>query len=329
MISREQSMIREVFAPLAEGAEGAFGLRDDAALLAAGEGRQLVITKDALVGGIHFLPDDPPDLVARKALRVNLSDLAAKAAQPESYLLALSLPEEIGPEWVKGFAAGLEQDQAEFGCRLIGGDTTHTKGPVVVSITAIGSVPEGGMKLRSQARVGELVYVTGTIGDGWLGLKARQGETWDGVLSEDDASFLRDRYLVPRPRVDFVSSLRKHVSAALDVSDGLAGDLELMCDASGVSAEVDLTQVGLSAPARALMDNGIVTLVDLMSGGDDYELLVTVTPNSVYAFEGAARRLSAPVSRIGRIVAGAEPPRFYGGEGETVLFEQASYSHMR
>lgn len=329
MISREQKLIREIFAPLAEGADGAFGLRDDAALLPTVPGEQYVVTKDALIGGTHFLPDDAPDLIARKALRVNLSDLAAKAAQPVSYLLALSLPEEHGQEWIEGFAAGLAHDQEEYGCRLIGGDTTRTEGPVAISITALGTVPEGGMKMRSGARVGELVYVTGTIGDSWLGLQVRQGETWGGALSVEDAQFLLDRYLMPRPRVDFVPSLRKHVSAALDVSDGLAGDLELLCDASGVSAEVDLTQVKLSAPARALLDLGAVSLTDLMSGGDDYELLVTVPPNSVYAFEGAARRLSAPVSRIGRIVAGAEPPSFYGEAGETVLFEQASYSHMR
>lgn len=328
MLSREQQLIREIFAPLTGGAAGAFGLRDDAALLNAEAGCELVVTNDALVEGVHFFPTDAADLIARKALRTNLSDLAAKGAEPKYYLLALALPERCDRNWIELFAEGLAQDQALYGCRLIGGDTTRTGGPPTISITAIGSVPAGAMKLRSEARVGELIYVTGTIGDGYLGLKACEGTSFGDAASADQLDFLKDRYRVPQPRVDFVPSLRLHTSAAMDVSDGLAGDLALLCDASGVSAEVDLTQVALSDAARCILATGQVSLSQLMSGGDDYELLASVPPNSVYAFEGAARRLSAQVSRIGRVVAGKGPPQFYGEDGNIVEFEKASYSHL-
>lgn len=326
--SPEQQLIQELLAPLAKDVPGAFGLRDDAALVQCGAKNDLVVTTDTVVEAVHFLPDDPPDVVARKALRVNLSDLAAKGAEPAGYLLSLALPQRCDRGWIEKFVDGLASDQSRYGCHLLGGDTVHTDGPVVVTITATGTVPEGGMKRRGGARPGELIYVTGTIGDAFLGLKARSGDAFSGALSDEEIRYLSERYRVPEPRVDFVKAVRNYASAAMDVSDGLAGDLELMCDASGVTAQVDLTQVALSGPARKLLDAGLVSLPDLMSGGDDYELLITVPANSVYALEGAARRLSASVSRIGRVEAGNGTPVFFGPAGEIVEFEQASYSHF-
>ncbi len=328
MLSGEQQLIQEVFAPLAKNAAGAFGLRDDAAVLHGEPETDLVITTDAVVEGTHFLPDDPADLIARKALRTNLSDLAAKGAEPGGYLVALATPARCDRDWIERFADGLAADQKEFGCYLLGGDTVRTEGPVAVSITATGAVPKGAIKRRSTARAGELIYITGTIGDSYLGLKARRGDQFAGTATTQQRRFLCDRYQVPQPRVGFVPAVRAYASAAMDVSDGLAGDLALLCDASGVSAQVDLTQVALSDAARAILEGELASLEELMSGGDDYELLMSVPPNSVYALESAARRLGVPVSRIGRVAAGGEPPVFYGAGGAVIEFEKASYSHV-
>ena len=328
MLTGEQQLIQDVFAPLAKSAPGALGLRDDAAILANQPDTDTVITTDAVVEGTHFLADDPPDLIARKALRTNLSDLAAKGAEPGGYLVSLATPQRCDRDWIEKFAAGLAADQKEFGCYLLGGDTVRTSGPVTVSITATGSVPKDGMKLRSSAKAGELIYVTGTIGDSFLGLKVRTGDQFAGTATAEQRRFLADRYQVPVPRTGFVPAVRAYASAAMDVSDGLAGDLALLCAASGVSAQVDLTQVALSDAAKAVLDGELVTLEELMSGGDDYELLLSVRPNSVYALESAARRLNMPVSRIGRVVSGDAPPVFYGQGGNETVFERASYSHV-
>ena len=328
MLTGEQQLIQDVFAPLTKSAPGAFGLRDDAAILTSDPEKDIVITTDAVVEGTHFLSDDPPDLVARKALRTNLSDLAAKAAEPGGYLVTLATPKRCDRDWIEKFASGLAADQNEFGCYLLGGDTVRTSGPVTVSITATGSVSKDGMKRRNSAAAGELIYVTGTIGDSFLGLQVRAGEQFAGTASAEQRRFLAERYQVPTPRVGLIPAVRAYASAAMDVSDGLAGDLALLCAASGVSAQVDLTQVALSDAARAVMNGNLATLEDLMSGGDDYELLLSVKPNSVYALESAARRQNLQVSRIGRVVAGDAPPVFYGPGETEILFERASYSHV-
>lgn len=328
MLSREQQLIQDVFAPLAVDSPGAFGLRDDAALLTCEPDTDLVITKDALVENVHFYADDPPDLIARKALRVNLSDLAAKGAEPRHYLLSLALSDRCDREWIERFAEGLAQDQKAYGCSLMGGDTVASRGGVCISVTAVGSVPKGEMKRRHGAQAGHLIYVSGTVGDSLLGLKVRGGEQFHGPSTARDRDFLADRYLLPQPRVDFVPAIRRHTSSAMDVSDGLVGDLELLCAASGMSAEVDLTEVALSEAARSILDGGLITLEELVTGGDDYELLFTVPPNSVYALEGAARRLSASVSRIGRVVQGNDAPSFFGVDGVPMTFDKPSYSHL-
>jgi len=327
-LSREQQLIQDIFAPLAADNPGAFGLHDDAALLTCDLDTDLVITKDALVEDVHFYADDPPDLIARKALRVNLSDLAAKGAEPRHYLLSLALSERCDRTWIEKFAEGLAQDQAAYGCQLMGGDTVSSRGSISMSITAIGTVPKGEMKRRHGAQAGHLIYVSGTVGDSLLGLKVRGGELFHGPSTASDRAFLADRYLLPQPRVDFVPAIRRHASAAMDVSDGLVGDLELLCAASGMSGEVDLTQVAFSPAARSILEGGLTTLEELVTGGDDYELLFTVPPNSVYAMEGAARRLSAPISRIGRVISGSDAPSFFGEDGALMTFEKPSYSHL-
>ncbi len=240
LASGEDRLIEKFFRPLARGA-GAFDLEDDAAILTPPPGHDVVLKTDAIVGGVHFFPDDPPDAIGRKALRVNLSDLAAKGARPAGFLLTLGLPDRIGDDWLAEFARGLGEDVARYDCPLLGGDTVKCPDRVVVSIAAFGLVPQGSMVRRSGAKPSDLVLVTGTIGDAALGLALRRDP--DAArrhgLGAGAGDHLLSRYLVPEPRNALADILRQHASAAMDVSDGLAGDLAKLCRASGVSAEID------------------------------------------------------------------------------------------
>ena len=329
MISREQQLIRDIFAPLTAQEPGAFGLRDDAAMLTPGADDGLVVTADMLVAGGHFLPDDPPDLIARKALRVNLSDLAAKGADPRGYLVSLALTGETGREWVQGFADGLAHDQGIYGCHLLGGDTVRTPGPLTVSVTAIGNLPDGRMIQRAGAMPGDLIYVSGTIGDGALGLAVHNGDAVPGGLNCGELDDLRQRYLLPQPRVVLAAAVREHASAAMDVSDGLAGDLTLLCDVSGVSAEVAVGQVPLSLAAAKACGADPQWLERALTGGDDYELLICVSPFGRDPFERSAGDAGVAVGKIGYIVEGKEPPVFRDQGGRPYRFENLSYSHVK
>ena len=245
--SGEDRLIARYFKPLATH-PGAFGLLDDAAAIAPPPGCDLVLKTDGIVAGMHFFPDDPPDTVAKKALRVNLSDLAAKGARPLGFLLTLALPPEIGDAWLAPFARGLGADAVHFACPLFGGDTDRTAGPITISIAVLGAVPHGKMVRRAGARPGDRVVVTGTIGDAALGLLMRRESSvaarWG--LAQDQQDHLRSRYLVPEPRTAIADVLRTHASAAMDVSDGLAGDLAKLCRVSGVATEIEVTRVPLS-----------------------------------------------------------------------------------
>ena len=296
----EFELIARLFRPLAAGTPGALELKDDAALLAVPPGQELVATSDALVAGIHFLPDDPPDLIARKALRVNLSDLAAKGAKSAFYLLSAVLPRGTSPEWLQRFANGLREDQAAFGIGLAGGDTTATDGPLTLSITALGFVPTGGMIRRSGARPGDAIFVSGTIGDAALGLLVSQGGL--GALGPVSREHLRGRYRLPEPRVAFGGHLSSFAHAAIDVSDGLVADLDHVLAASGVGARLELGRVPLSPPAQEALASGAARLEDLVIGGDDYEILFTAPPEARTAIQAAARDL--PIAEIGTVVAG-------------------------
>src|SRR5258705_2301318 len=281
----------------------ALGLIDDCAALPVPAGSDLVPKPDAIVVAVHSFAADPADKVAQKALRVNLSDLAAKGAKPEGFLLALALPSEIDRDWLKAFARGLGKDATAFGCPLLGGDTDRTPGPVTITITAFGTLPRGTMVLRSGAKPGDRVMVTGTIGDAALGLVLRQdaaaGERWG--LTRREAAHLAERYLVPQPRNAVAEVLRRHAAAAMDVSDGLVGDFTKLCSASGVTAEIEATRVPLSGAARRAVAAEPALLERALTGGDDYEIVCTVQPKKVPSYPAAAAQVGLPLAEIGVI----------------------------
>lgn len=320
---RESALIARHFAPLATD-PGAWGLKDDAAVLTPGPGESLVATTDALVAGVHFLPDDPADSIAMKALRVNLSDLAAKTASPAGYLLTLALPRDWTEAWLASFSAGLAADQTRYGLSLLGGDTVRTPGPLMVSVTAFGRLPPGATApRRTGARPGDAVMVTGPIGFGALGLLVALGDPRMAGFAEDARLRLLERYRVPEPPVGRLDAVRRRITAAMDVSDGLLGDLGRLCAASDVGAELAVEAVPL--PAIGPIDEAL-TLV-AVTGGDDYETLFTCAPDDVPAIARHAEALGAPVHRIGTIVAGSGVRATLGGRrlpAEAI----GAYSHV-
>jgi thiamine-monophosphate kinase len=314
-LAAEFALIARHFRPLA--GPGSLDLTDDAAVLAPPPGRELVLTADAMVGGVHFLSDDPPDLIARKLLRTNLSDLAAMGAAPLGYLLTLSAPRDTPDAWFAGFAAGLALDQVAFGCSLLGGDTTSTPGPVSLSLTALGTVAPGEAIRRSGARPGDALYVTGTIGDGALGLLAAQGRL------PDPTGWLADRYRLPRPRLNVARY--GLVSAAMDVSDGLAQDVSHLCRASGCAAEILAAAVPRSAAALSAGDEYLPLC---LTGGDDYELAMAVPPAREAAFAAHAAALGVAVTRVGHFVAGAPAVRVVSPDGAEMTLPRGGWSHF-
>jgi thiamine-monophosphate kinase len=325
--SGEDSLIARYFKPIATD-PGAFGLTDDAAILRA-DGEDIVVTTDAIVEGVHFLSNDPPDTLARKALRVNLSDLAAKGAAPAGFVLTLAL-RSVDDAWLSAFASGLGEDAGHYGCPLLGGDTVSTPGPLTVSITAFGRVPQGRMVLRSGARPGDRVMVTGTIGDAALGLAVLKGGAAAAGLANDTAAKDRlvGRYRLPQPRNALAAAIREYASAAMDVSDGLAGDLAKLCAASGVSAAIDVPRIPMSTEAADLLARGVVGIEALISGGDDYEVLCAVPEAACAAFADDARQAGVVLTSIGTMVAGTAPVRFLDAQGRGMELTRLSYSHF-
>jgi thiamine-monophosphate kinase len=321
----EFELIAEFFAPLAAGTPGAFGLTDDAAVIDVAPGRRLVVTVDAIVENIHFLSDDPPDDVGRKLLRVNLSDLAAMGARPIGYVMATILPADLDRAWLEGFAAGLADDQARFGVGLYGGDTASTPGPLTLSLTAFGDIEPGRELRRSGARPGDRIYVSGTIGDGALGLKALRG-TLKGITDEARA-YLAARYRVPTPRVALGQGLVGLANAAIDISDGLAADLGHVCETSGVRGVVQAARVPLSDAARQALAADPALLGDILGGGDDYELLFTVPAAAAGRLAALARDLALKLTEIGRIEAGAGV-EMRDEEGRDVTPARAGFRHF-
>jgi thiamine-monophosphate kinase len=324
----EDEIIADYFAPLA-GAAG-LGLMDDAAAFAPPSGQDLVVTKDMLCAGVHFFADDPPEAIARKALRVNLSDLAAKSATPLGFLLGLALPGDWTPDWLKAFAAGLGADAAAYQCPLIGGDTVKSPGALTISITALGSVPTGTRLVRSNVAENDFLYVSGTIGDSALGLRLRgvPAPNWSEKLAGDARRFLLERYLLPQPRLGLCAALRACAHAAMDISDGLAGDLAKMLRASGVTAEIAIADVPLSPAAEAALAQNPALIKTILAGGDDYEILAAVPPAKAAQFEQAAAQAEIPVRRIGVAKTGKNPPVFRDRSGRPQALKSLSYAHF-
>lgn len=316
----EFGLIARHFRPLA--GPGGLGLLDDAALMTPPAGRELVLTADAMVAGVHFFADDPADLVGRKLLRVNLSDLAAMGAAPLAYLMTVSAPRDTGDAWFAAFAAGLAVDQAAFGIALLGGDTTHTPGPLCLSVTCIGHVAPGAAVRRAGARVGDELWVTGTIGDGALGLAAVQGRI------ADPEGFLADRYRLPQPRLGLARP--RLVRAAMDVSDGLVQDAGHLARAAGLGVEIEAAAVPLSGAARGIVQSAVQSggpgwIETVLTGGDDYELLMALAPGGGEALRAAAGGVM--VTRVGRFVAGSGV-RVVNVAGREMALARGGWSHF-
>ena len=290
----EFELIDRLIKPLARGFPGALGLSDDAALVRLPEGSELVVAADAMVAGVHFLPDDPPGLIAGKLLRVNLSDLAAMGADGLGYLVTFARPAALDDAWLAAFWHGLAVDQARFGVHLLGGDTVSTTGPLALSLTVLGTAPQGAALLRSGARPGDEIWVSGTLGEAALGLRILRGL----AVTEEQALPLVDRYRTPRPRLALGRALRGLAHAAIDVSDGLLADLGHILETSQVGAQLEVERLPISAVARSVPD----ALNAALTGGDDYELLFTAPPEAA-ARVAALATAEVPLTRIGVVTA--------------------------
>ena len=319
----EFGRIREYFAPLA--GLGSLELTDDAALLDCPPGYRLVVTVDQLVEGVHFLPDDPPDLVARKLMRRNLSDLAAMGATPRHYLVTSALPQTHDDDWVRRFAAGLAEDQHRYGLALLGGDSTSTPGPAALTLTAIGHVASGREIRRNGAQPGDHIWVSGTIGDAFLGLKALRGEF--AGLAPEHRDALAARFRLPEPRCNLGPSLIGIAHAMIDVSDGLVADLGHICETSGVAAIVELPCVPLSPAARELVAGDAALPAALVTGGDDYELLFAAPPDADDEIVSLSRGLKQPITRIGAIETGMGV-KVIDGDGREVSLATPGWRHF-
>ena len=320
----EFELIARIFAPMAKGAPGAFDLTDDVALLAPPPGSEIVLKTDSLIEGVHFLREDPPSTVGRKALRRALSDLAAKGAEPTAYLLALALPQWVSTSWLEEFASGLSLDQAEFGISLYGGETDGVSGPVTITVTAIGLIPTGTLIRRKGAMPGDAVFVTGTIGDAAAGLEILENSS--ARLTDPALDFLVSRYRLPTPRLAFGRTLRGQASAAIDISDGLVADLGHLARVSGVRIEIDCRAIPLSPELPTLWGAGPDASIRAATAGDDYEIAFTAPPATA-AIREAARLTGTPVAAIGHVRAGHGVTLLDAAGGEIAL-KTRGYTHF-
>ncbi|MCC5996213.1 MAG: thiamine-phosphate kinase [Oceanicaulis sp.] len=322
----EFDYIARRLAPLSAGWPGAAGLKDDGALITPAPGYELAVTADTLVAGVHFLADEDPAVTAGRALRVNLSDLAAMGAQARAYMLAIVWPKDASDGLREGFADGLEREQAHFGVHLIGGDTTSGPGPWTISVTAFGEVPAGRAVRRSGARDGDLAVVTGTIGDAWLGLQAELKAR--PALDAAHERFVQERFTRPEPRLALAEALREHARAAIDVSDGLIADLSHIARASGLGVRMELDRIPLSPAAEAWLAaqaDPLRARMQLASGGDDYELAMAVAPGALDALTAGSG--GAPLTVIGRFEAGP-PDASVTWRGEPAPVEHGGFTHF-
>ena len=298
----------------------ALGVGDDCALFATSPGMQLAVSSDMLVEGRHFLPTVAPDRLGHKAIAVNLSDLAACGAKPLAFTLALAMP-RVDERFLEGFARGLLALADEHECELIGGDTTQ--GPLNLCITVFGEVPQGAALLRSGAQPGDDLYVSGSLGDARLALEAFRGTV---ALAGDAFEHVRIAMEQPQPRVALGLALRGVATSAIDVSDGLLGDLAHVLRRSQVGAEVEVDALPRSAVLRALPEPLQHTCT--LAGGDDYELVFTAPPQRAPEVVAAAQAAGVPVTRIGRIREGAGL-RLIDCDGRPVADNFSAFDHFK
>jgi thiamine-monophosphate kinase len=319
----EFELIERYFAPMA--GDGSFGLRDDAALLSAAPGSSLVVTQDAIAAGIHFFADDPPASIARKALRVNLSDLAAKGARPLAFSLALGLPGDWREEWLAEFASGLSGDCARYGITLSGGDTFRVESGPVIAITAWGEIAARDYASRAGAGEGDELYVTGTIGLAALGLRVRSGELSFDHGGETDRALTR-AYLEPEPPVAFAPAIAAHASAAIDISDGFAGDVAKLARASGVDVRIRAEDIPLSPVIAEARFPALLELA--LTGGDDYQIAFTALAAAAPALHVAAKDAGIILSRLGTVRAGSGALDITSKGGAELRLGSGAYVHF-
>jgi len=340
----EFSLIDRYFRPLTNGFAPALDLRDDAAAFPVPPMHDLVVTKDLLISGVHFIGDEPASMIAQKALRVNLSDLFAKGALPYAYALGLALPraksksswwQKSGPSrapqiddaWMADFAGGLAGDQKKFGIHLLGGDTTSGSDDLVISITAFGLVPKNQMIKRSGAKPGDVIFVTATIGDAGLGLGLLQNR-WGKIPDHEDYTKLHRRYWIPEPRAKIIAALRQAeaVTASADISDGLIADLGHILAASGVGARLETALFPLSDAAKGIINKLSLSLEDVATFGDDYEIVFTVPANKADLAFQLAPQVGISITRIG-MVTFDQKLELYDENGNILNWQKTGYQH--
>lgn len=320
----EFDLIARYFSPLAHNFPGADGLHDDAAVLSAPEGMEVVATTDTLNERVHFIGDEAPANLARKLLRVNLSDLAAKGTKPWCYLLNLSLPTTCDAAWVEGFAHGLADDQQRYNIALAGGDTTNTQGGIGLTLTAFGLAPKGKTLRRSGGKPGDLLYVTGTIGDGHLGLLAAKNML---DATAEDRAYLLERYRLPDPPVGIAPALAALAHAGMDISDGLAQDLTHLATTSNCGAEINAADIPLSDAAQHWLNTQSDALTRLLSSGDDYQLLLAIPPENAGAADALAESWCQRLTCIGTLTAEKYLVEIRDAEGNLLTLPSDGWQH--
>ena len=316
----EFDLIKNVFAPLCFD-DRALGLLDDGAVILPKEGLETIISTDTLVEGVHFLSYEKPEIIARRLLRVNLSDMASMAATPSGYFLNLTLSPGIDDGWITAFAEGLRYDQEEFGITLLGGDTTHTPGPLTLSVTMLGDIPIGKAVLRSSAMVGDAIFVSGTVGDAGLGLSHLK-------KTRDNSHRLVSRYQLPEPRVQLGQALRNIATAMIDVSDGLIADLAHICDCSRVGATICIDATPVSAEVQVLVESGLAKLEDLIVSGDDYELIFTAPDERLKEIVSLAETAEVAVTKIGVLDEEPGAVKIIDSKGAAINVDRTGYTHF-
>ena len=316
----EFSIIEKYFKPLADN-KVALNLTDDAAILSPDPEHDLVLTKDAIAANTHFFAHDNPTNIAKKLLRVNLSDLAAMGADPAYYMLAAFFNKSTKESWIADFATGLKEDVEEFGGVLIGGDTVKTDAPNAFSLTAIGMVEKGRALKRNKAKVDDLVYVSGYIGDSFLGLQILNEKL--SSLPSQEAEYLIDRYYLPQPRLSLGQKLVGIASSAIDISDGLVSEINHICKSSEVGIEIKLEDVPISNAAKITS----IDKIKLITGGDDYELLFTCDAKHKNDIEQIAKSCSIPLSLIGRVTSEPNECRILGARDGKLDVTKTGFEH--